>query len=166
MENPYREILAALAKADVDFILGGGVACVLQGVERVTMDVDLAVLMAPLNLRKFLVVMDRLGLRPRVPIPPLSLLDPAVVRTIVEEKHALVFSFLDVDRPTRQVDIFLRSDLSYDTLLPDTEWADMGGFKVRIITKKKLLAIKLAIVPPRTKDLLDIEHLRKHVGKD
>ena len=50
LNDPYREILSALAGAKVDFIIGGGVACVLQGVERVTMDVDLAVSMLPPNL--------------------------------------------------------------------------------------------------------------------
>lgn len=38
LNDPYREILAALSGARVDFIIEGGVACVLQGVERVPMD--------------------------------------------------------------------------------------------------------------------------------
>jgi hypothetical protein len=163
LNDPYREILAALAGARVDFIIGGGVACVLQGVERVTMDVDLAVSMQPTNLPSFLHVMQELGLRPRVPIDPASLLNPAVVKAMVEEKHALVFSFLDPDTPIRHVDIFLRSDLSYETLLPESEWVELRGISVRILTKKKLLSLKLGIQPPRAKDLLDIEFLRRHV---
>ncbi|MEO6996027.1 MAG: hypothetical protein ABI273_20665 [Lacunisphaera sp.] len=162
LNDPYREILAALAMARVDFIIGGGVACVLQGVERVTMDVDLAVSMAPTNFPSFLRVMQELRLRPRVPISPETLLDPQVVKAIVEEKHALVFSFLDPDAPIRHVDIFLRADLSYDSLLPDSEWVELANFSVRILTKKKLLSLKLSIHPPRAKDLLDIEFLRRH----
>lgn len=161
--DPYREILSALAKANVDFIIGGGVACVLQGVERITMDVDLAVAMTPENLPAFLQVMRKSGLKPRVPIAPETLLDPRVVKAIVEEKHALVFSFLDPDSPVRHVDIFLRPDLSYETLLPDSEEISLGGFSVRILTKKKLLSLKLGIQPPRAKDALDIEFLRRHV---
>ncbi|HXN35089.1 MAG TPA: hypothetical protein VN877_02895 [Opitutaceae bacterium] len=161
--DPYREILSELAAANVEFIVGGGVACVLQGVERVTMDVDLAVLMAPPNLRAFLAVMDRLGLRPRVPIPPESLLDPGTLRRITEEKHALVFTFLDPDLPVRQVDIFLREDLSFGALLPHSERIDLGGFSVRVLTRPKLLSIKLGIVPLRAKDAVDIEFLRSHV---
>jgi hypothetical protein len=161
--DPYREILSELARARVEFIVGGGVACVLHGVERVTMDVDLAVLMAPGNLRAFLVVMERLGLRPRVPVPPEALLDPAAVRTFTDDKHALVFTFLDPDAPVRQVDIFLRADLSYEALLPDSEWIDLSGFSVRLLTMRKLLSIKLGIVPARAKDAVDIEFLRDHV---
>lgn len=161
--DPYREILSSLAEAKVDFIVGGGVACVLQGVERVTMDVDLAISMAAPNLRVFLAVMDRLGLRPRVPISPESLLDPSVVRAIVEEKNALVFTFLDPNVPIRQVDIFLRADLSYEALRPDSEWIDLGGVSVLALTKRKLLSIKLGILPARAKDAIDIDFLRRHV---
>jgi hypothetical protein len=161
--RPYHDILSALAKAEVDFIIGGGVACVLQGAERVTMDVDLALLMSPGNLAKFLKVMGRLKLKPRVPIDPVELLDPEFVRQIVKEKHALVFTFLDMDRPIRQVDIFLRRELSYDKLLPDTELILLDDFPLRVLTKSKLLKIKLGIQPPRPKDTLDIEFLRQHV---
>ncbi len=127
------------------------------------MDVDLAVLMQPANLGRFLAVMDQLGLKPRGPIPPESLLQAETVRQMVEEKHALVFSFLDPDRPVRHVDIFLRPDLSYEALVGDTEWIELGGYRVRVIGKRRLLAIKLCIQPPRLKDAMDIEYLRKHV---
>ena len=35
-----REIIISLADAKVDFVVGGGVACVLQGVERFTLELD------------------------------------------------------------------------------------------------------------------------------
>jgi hypothetical protein len=159
--NPYREILKGLADAGVEFIIGGGVACVLHGVERVTMDVDLSVHMQPTNLGRFLAVMTTLGLKPRVPIDPHALLDPAFVRMMIEEKHALVFSFLDPDQPIRHVDIFLTADLAYESLLPDSDWVDMNGYQVRIINRPRLLAIKRAIRPSRAKDALDIEFLSR-----
>ena len=160
--GPFSEILQALRAAKVDFIVGGGVACVLHGVERVTMDIDLSVHMTPDNLGRFLDVMEALKLRPRVPISPSTLLDPAAVRLMVEEKHALVFSFTDRDRPIRHVDIFLTADLSYESLLPDAEWTELDATSVQIINRRRLLAIKRAIQPPRTKDLLDIEFLSRH----
>ncbi len=162
MNNPYTEILQTLAEAGVDFIIAGGVACVLHGVERVTMDVDLSILMTPANLRKFIHVMNELGLKPRVPIAPKSLMDPETIRMMIEEKGALVFSFLDPDRPIHHVDIFLRQDHSYESFLPDSEWMELRGFGVRVLSKPRLLEIKRAIVPPRAKDALDIEFLSRH----
>ena len=160
--GPYEEILRSLADARIEFIVGGGVACVFHGVERVTMDVDVAVQMQPENFGKFVAVMSQLGLKPRVPLPPASLLDPDVVRMLVEEKHALVFTFVDPDRPFRQVDLFLRDDLSYASLIDDVEWKDVCGFRVRVISRRRLLAIKQAIQPPRAKDCIDIEWLRSN----
>ena len=97
----YEEILTELLNDDVDFILGGGVACVLHGVERVTMDVDIAVSMETQNFLKFLDVMQRMGLLPREPINPNSLLDPDFLDHIIYEKNAIVFTFVDPDKPTR-----------------------------------------------------------------
>ena len=160
--SPYSEILKALSAARVEFIVGGGVACVLHGVERVTMDVDVSVHMNQDNLGRFIGVMATLGLKPRVPVSPFTLLEPAVIRLLVEEKHALVFSFLDPDRPIRHVDMFLTADLSYESLLPDSEWIDLEEARIRIVNRQRLLAIKLAIKPRRAKDALDIEFLRQH----
>jgi hypothetical protein len=159
--GPYEEILRTLALNDVEFIVGGGVACVLHGVERVTMDIDLAVHMRPENLRKFLALMVELGLKPRVPIAPEALMDTRFVRSMIEEKQALVFTFVDPERPIRQLDLFLIADLSYESLLPDSEWRAIDELKVRIIGRARLLAIKRAIRPARAKDALDIEFLSR-----
>jgi hypothetical protein len=159
----YEEILAALVDADVDFIVGGGVACVLHGVERVTMDVDVAVATDPTNFANFLSVMEKLGLKPRVPVDPRSLLDQSVLDHIIHEKQALVFSFLDPDVPTRQVDMFLRSDLNHQAMTQHVETVEFRGKSLKLVSKQKLLEIKLAIDPPRVKDQIDIEFLRKNV---
>ena len=159
----YEEIISALLEADVDFIVGGGVACVLQGVERVTMDVDIAVATDPENFSRFIGVMEDLGLKPRVPVDPRTLLDDRVLDNIINEKHALVFSFLDPDLPTRHVDIFLRNDLNHEALSPHVETVQFRGRVLKVVSKQKLLDIKLAISPPRTKDRIDIEFLQKNV---
>jgi hypothetical protein len=159
----YEKILAALVDADVDFIIGGGVACVLHGVERVTMDVDIAVATDPTNFAKFLSVMEKLGLKPRVPVDPRSLLDQRVLDHIIHEKQALVFSFLDPDVPTRQVDMFLHSDLNHQAMIKHVETVEFRGKSLKLVSKQKLLEIKLAIDPPRAKDQIDIEFLRKNV---
>lgn len=93
MSNHINEILFALADEGVEFIVAGGVAAVLHGVERVTLDVDLAVRMNETNMEKFLRTMERLALQPRVPVPARDLMNAEAVRRMVEEKHALVFVY-------------------------------------------------------------------------
>jgi len=158
-----REIILALADAEVEFVIGGGVACVLQGVERFTMDLDIAVNLTAGNMKHFVAVMNNLRLTPRVPVSPEMLLDPNAVKMMVEEKHALVFTFIDKDNPLRQVDVFLRDDLSYDVLNRHSETIDLAGRSVKLVSRAKLLAIKEAIKPPRDKDQLDIAALRRMI---
>jgi hypothetical protein len=159
-----REIIIELADAKVDFVIGGGVACVLQGVERFTLDLDVAVNLTPANLERFIAVMASQGLVPRVPVEPESLLDPDVRKVIVEEKNALVFTFIDLKDPRRHVDMFLRDDLSYEVLNEHCDRVDFDGRKVAITSVEKLLEIKEAIDPPRDKDQLDIAVLRRMLG--
>ena len=159
-----REIIVALADAKVDFVIGGGVACVLQGVERFTLDLDVAVKLTTLNLEKFIGAMNALGLVPRVPVQPESLLDPAFRKMVVEEKNALVFTFIDLKDPRRHVDLFLRDDLSYEALANHCDVVVLDRRKVSIVSVEKLLEIKESIDPPRDKDQLDIAALRKMLG--
>jgi len=159
--NHLSEIILTLKESGVDFIVCGGVALVVQGVERLTMDIDLSVELSRGNLEKFLSVMNKLRLKPRAPVPAESLLDPETRKMFVEEKHALVFTFIDLENPFRQVDVFIADSLSYDTLKDDSEIFDIENQPVRVLSRQKLLALKQAIDPPREKDLFDIRMLKK-----
>jgi predicted nucleotidyltransferase len=161
MSNHINEILFALADANVDFVVGGGVAGVLHGVERVTLDVDLALNMEPPNVEKFLGVMQELRLQPRVPVPPRDLMSGEAVQRMIAEKNAIVFSFVDFDRPLRQVDIFLRRDLSFAELNRGAQAILIEGRTIKIIGIETLLELKRSISPLRDKDLIDIKELEK-----
>ena len=123
------------------------------------MDVDVAVMMQGKNWERLVEVTEKLGLIPRVPLNPRSLINPAVRRVVLEEKKAIVFTFLHPDRPSLQLDVFLRPDLAYEALLQDAEWMNLEGRKIQVLNRQKLLVLKKAIQPPRPKDLLDIAAL-------
>ena len=161
MSNHINEILFALADAEVEFVVGGGVAAVLHGVERVTLDIDLALDMEPANVEKFLHVMQQLGLQPRVTVPARDLMSREAVQRMIAEKGALVFSFVDFDRPLRHVDIFLQDNLSFEELSRDAREVVIENRKIKIIGIAKLLEIKRAISPLRDKDLIDIKELER-----
>jgi len=161
MSNHINEILFALTDAQVEFVVGGGVAAVLHGVERVTLDIDLALDMDPVNVEKFLHVMRNLGLQPRVPVPARDLMSREAVQRMVAEKGALVFSFVDFDRPLRHVDIFLQDNLSFEELSRGARKIVIEDRPIKIIGIGKLLETKRAITPMRDKDLIDIKQLEK-----
>ena len=161
MSNHINEILFALTDAQVEFVVGGGVAAVLHGVERVTLDIDLALDMDPANVEKFLQVMRNLGLQPRVPVPARDLMSREAVQRMVAEKGALVFSFVDFDRPLRHVDIFLQGNLSFEELSRGVRKIVVEDRAIKIMGIGKLLETKRAITPLRDKDLIDIKQLEK-----
>ncbi len=160
------EIVNVLNSKGVDYIIAGGVAVVLQGVERLTMDLDAAVSLEKENVERFLEAMKDLSLEPRLPVSPESLLDTEKIKIMCEEKNALVFTFVDPKSPIRQVDFFLSSELSYESLKNDFEEMDIGGQKIKVLTKKKLVELKLRVNPMRDKDLSDIKELQKRILDD
>jgi hypothetical protein len=162
--NHILEILHALAQRRVDFVICGGVAAVLHGVERMTLDIDVAVDTEHENLLRFLDAMDALRLVPRVPLPPQCLLDEPCRRRMVAEKGALVFTFIDPAEPWRQVDFSLVEELSYHCLVNDTVVKTIEGYDFSILSPQKLIDLKRTIVPVREKDLFDIRSLEKIVG--
>ncbi|MFW6254637.1 MAG: nucleotidyl transferase AbiEii/AbiGii toxin family protein [Chitinivibrionales bacterium] len=163
--NHLLEILAALNKADVKYVVCGGVAVVLHGVERMTLDLDLSVDMQRENMQRFLDVMKALHLHPRVPLPPEVLLDSEKVQAMIEEKNALVFTFVDSDNPYRQVDVFLTEEHSYDLLAEDAHQVSIGEDIINVVSRERLIAMKQKIKPLRLKDRFDLEHLLELMHK-
>ncbi len=154
------EILVSLADRHVNFIVGGGVAAVLHGVDRVTMDLDIAVQWEEENLRRFLDCMCNLKLKPKVPIDPEVLLDRQSFDALMKAKNAVVFTFRDEKDPIRVVDIFIKPELSFETLSPDSVSVSLYGRAIRIVSAAHLLRLKQAIRPMRPKDELDIRSLK------
>ena len=99
MENYLKEMLVTLANAGVEFVVGGGVACVLHGVERVTLDLDVAVQMNSSNLDRLICAVKHLILQPRVPVSLADIGDPDFVRSMVTEKGALCSQFWNIQEP-------------------------------------------------------------------
>lgn len=165
MENYLKEMLLTLAEAEVQFVVGGGVACVLHGVERVTLDLDIAVEMGAENLHRLIQAVEKLKLKPRVPVSLADIGNPEFVRSMVVEKGALVFSLTDFDRPLRHLDIFLEPNLSFERLSDGATWFDIGGVNIRVVSKELLIKIKNEIKPLRSKDVFDLQELAKSNDK-
>ena len=161
MSNYYAEMLIALAEAKVNFVVAGGVACVLHGVERMTMDLDLAVEMTDENLNRFIEVAGKLNLKPRVPVKLQFLADAKNRRQMVEEKNALVFSVIDPQIPMKHIDIFLTKENSYEVLNKNCDIVKLMGHSIKIASKDQIIEMKMGVTPTRSKDVFDIAELKR-----
>lgn len=61
MDTPYEKLLENLGKAEVKFILVGGLAVALNGFVRTTEDVDILVEVSPENIKRLLRALESFG---------------------------------------------------------------------------------------------------------
>ncbi|MEO7623148.1 MAG: hypothetical protein ABIS30_08775, partial [Gallionella sp.] len=87
----YVDLFSALNRHEVDYLLIGGLAVSLHGVERATMDVDITVAMNPDNLSALIDAAQELKLTPMLPVPLESLRDLELLRQWHAERHLEAF---------------------------------------------------------------------------
>lgn len=151
-------LIADLATAQVRFVVCGGVACVLHGVERVTMDLDLRLPEDDSNFSRLVSALEARGMVSRIPEPMTALCDPKRRQAWIREKDALVWTAQSSDG-VEQIDVFLSYPISWDDLLRDALTVNVRESSVRISSKAHLIQAKKLVQPPRRKDLRDIEDL-------
>jgi hypothetical protein len=78
MPTDFMGLLAVLTAQGVRFVVVGGLASILHGVDRTTADIDVIVDLAADSVRTVIETLVREGYRPMAPVDPLSLADPAI----------------------------------------------------------------------------------------
>ncbi len=154
------EILCVLVDKGVQFVVAGGAAVVLHGIQRMTLDLDIAVSLDQTNLRRFISTLNQLKFVPRAPVPAETILNRERVETLIREKNALVFTFWCPSEPYKQIDMFLTRENSFDGLVADARMLRVRGRKVLIASLRKLIEMKRRIQPIRDQDLSDIQALQ------
>lgn len=155
----YLDLFAALQKFDVDYLLIGGLAVSLHGVERATMDVDITVAMRPENLEGLLQCAQALQLTPVAPVPLESLTNLALLRQWHTEKNMLAFALRTPDLAGVTIDILLFPPLDFNQMHTRAVQFNLGDVSVEVACVDDLIAMKRAAGRPI--DLSDIEHLEK-----
>jgi len=151
-------VLRALVDGGVEFVVCGGVACIMQGVNRTTADVDIAARLTTENLSRLIEVVKKLGMMPRIPEPIAGLLDPVKRRDWVEKKGATVYTLVWSDHPF-QVDVFLQYPIDFDDLKARANVLTWIDVELLVSSRADLIAAKK--IAGRTQDLSDIRELEK-----
>lgn len=148
----YDDVFAALDARRVRYVVVGGVAVVLHGHARMTVDLDLVIDLAAEPAAAAIDALTGLGLRPRIPVDPRSFADEATRRTWVQERNLVVFSLHDPDDPRREVDVFADYPLPFDELLAASVVREVGGCPVRVAGIPHLIALKRVAGRPRDEE--------------
>lgn len=159
-ESQLLEILCVLADKRVQFVVAGGAAVVLHGIQRMTLDLDLAVSPDKTNLRRFISTLSQLKFIPRAPVPAETILNRELIDVLIREKNALVFTFWCPGEPYKQIDMFLTRENSFDDLVSDARILTVRGRNLLVASRLKLIEMKKRVEPIRDKDLSDIQALQ------
>lgn len=150
-------ILAALHDADVDHVVVGGVAVVLRGHARMTVDLDLALDLRADNAEAVVRVLTEAGLRPRLPVPAEHFADERTRTEWVTHRNLVAFTFHDPSDPLREVDLLATSPIPYAELSAGADVMSIDGIPVRVASVAHLIAMKEHSARPQ--DLADIAAL-------
>jgi hypothetical protein len=158
-------IFGALQRADVRYLVVGGVAVVLHGHPRFTADLDLVLALDSPNVRAALGALAALGYRPRAPVPAEDLADPERRADWVRTKGMTVFSLSSPNHPTTEVDLFVEEPFPFEEAWGRAIWADLGDVRVPIAGIADLVAMKRrASRPQDLEDVRALELIARELG--
>jgi predicted nucleotidyltransferase len=152
------QVLAELEADQVRYLVVGGVAVVLHGHLRTTADLDLVVGLAPDNARRAITALQRLGFRPRAPVPAELFADPAVRRSWIEEKGLTVFSLWSERLPEVEVDLFVAEPFDFEEAYARALRVPLDTITATVVGLQDLIALKEA--SGRPVDAADVDALR------
>lgn len=153
------EIFKALADADADYVVVGGLAVIMHGHLRATRDLDLIIGLQPDNCTRAMDALSSIGLRPRLPVSLADFADPEKREDWASNRNMLVFQLWDPENPERSVDLFVREPLDFRTMLSDAVTKDLDGVPIRVASIAHLIALKR--LAGRPLDMDDIEALQE-----
>lgn len=145
------EVCRALSRAKIPYAIVGGYAVALHGALRGTIDIDIAIHWTLKNLENVEKVLKEIGLVSLLPIDSHTLFH--FRDEYIQNRNMIAWNFYKPKNPIHQVDIII----SYDLKNADTKTITTASGKIRILSRKDLIAMKKASGRPQ--DLEDVKAL-------
>lgn len=155
----YLELFSALDRHKVDYLLIGGLAVSLHGVERATMDVDITVAMSPANLAALIETAKELKLTPVLPVPLESLSDIELLREWHAKRNLEAFALRTPELAGVTIDVLLFPPVDFAGMQQRAVEFDVAGTVIKVVSVDDLIAMKTAVGRPI--DISDVEHLQR-----
>lgn len=155
----YLDLFSALDRHKVDYLLIGGLAVSLHGIERATMDVDITIAMNPANRAALIEMAKELKLTPVLPVPLEAFNDLDLLRKWHAEKNLEAFALRTADLTSVTMDVLLFPPVEFSGMFLRAVIFNVANIPVRVVCIDDLIALKQAVGRPI--DLSDIEHLQR-----
>lgn len=155
----YLDLFHALEQAKVRYLLVGGLALNIHGVERATMDIDLMLAMDADNLQAFLRAARQLQLQPAMPVRLEEIADPVQLKRWAEEKHMIAFALRPPEPSAPTLDILVQPKIDFAQAWQRRVEKMLGADHVQLAHIDDLIALKTGT--GRQRDQSDIAALER-----
>ena len=155
---PYEEVYRALNKARIDYLVCGGLAVVMLGFSRTTVDLDLIVDLEKENLGKVYDVLTELGYKTSAPITRNDFVNKSKLKQLEREKNMKVVSFYNPNDPFKIIDIGVNLP-DIDSALKNKRRIQVDDLSIPVIFIEDLIKMKEDLA--REKDLIDVKNLKE-----
>jgi len=155
----YFEVLKALYKSKVKYLIVGGLAVNLYGVPRLSQDIDIILSTDRENIFKVTSLLENLGYAPRLPVGPKDLSNPDKVKYWIEHKNLKAFSFYHKKDNYKVIDLLLFHNLNFEKSFENKTVKKVKDIEIYLPSIDDL--IKMKEFSGRTQDISDVELLKK-----
>jgi len=153
----FEPLFKALNEAGIRYVVVGGLAVVLHGHARLTVDVDLMIDLDEQQARKAIDTLVRLGLQPRVPVNPTDFAVKSIREEWIRDRGMQVFSMIDSSNPMRVVGLFVSHPVPFSDVWSRSVEFPLQDTSVRVASIPDLIHLKR--LAGRDQDKADIEQL-------
>jgi len=155
----YLDLFATLHRHQVEYVLIGGLAVALHGIERNTMDIDVCIVISPDNLRRMIEAAKELNLSPVLPVPLETLSQIDTLRQWHQQRNLQAFALHTPDLAGVTLDLLLFPPIAPADMCQRAVRLDVSGIPIQLASVDDLIALKQSVGRPI--DLADIEHLKR-----
>jgi hypothetical protein len=162
MPTNFMALFATLNSSGVPFVIVGGLASILHGVDRTTADVDIVLDLAAASVAGAIAALTDAGYRPMAPVNPADFADPMIRAEWQRDRGMKVFCMWDPENRRPTIDILVESVVPFEALSRDAIAITFHGTTLKVAAIHHLIDLKKHAGRPQ--DLSDIARLRKISG--
>jgi len=155
----FKNLFSSLNKESVKYMVAGGIAVNLYGIERATADIDIILKLDKKNLLKFVKVAEKLGLKPKLPLALDDFIDAERRKGWIVDKDMVVYSLYDAKNPFFLLDIFVEEPFDFDEVYEKRKKIEFENTIIPLVPIKVLIAMKEK--SDRPQDKADTFYLKK-----
>lgn len=147
----FKKIFSSLNHDSVKYMVAGGIAVNLYGIERTTADIDIILKLDEENIAKFISVAKKLGLKPKIPVKLEDFIDAEKREGWIKGKGMTVFSLFDLKNPFFLLDVFVEIPFNFDEVYKTREKIKFEDIIIPVVPIKELIRMKERTGRPQDK---------------